>query len=62
MQWEGKIGPGFIVLLALAALTGAQWLFDSKANISERVAVIESQMKYLVSTVSRLENKLDRHP
>lgn len=60
MQWEGKIGPSFIVIVVLAALTGVQWAFDARANVSERVAVIETQMKYLVGSVGRLENKLDK--
>ena len=69
MQWEGKIGPSFIVVLALAILSGVSWLTDGRAAaliasaaLSERVDIIETQLKVVTGTVARIENKLDVAP
>lgn len=59
MQWKGDVGPAFVVTLALAVLTAVGWFTDSKAALSERVAVVETQLKSIVNSVSRIETKID---
>lgn len=61
MQWEGKIGPAFIVTLALAMLTGLGWLTDNRAAAlwTERIVRLETQMASVLRTGERIENKLD---
>lgn len=61
MKWEGKIGPAFVVTLALAVLTGLGWYTDSRASQvwTERVVRLETQMIAVVHSTERIENKID---
>lgn len=59
MQWDGKVGPSFIVVLALAGMQGLIWITDSKAGIDRRVAIIESTLSYLSPRIERIEQKID---
>lgn len=59
MNWDGRIGPGFIVILGLALLQGVSWATDGKAALSERMAVMETQLKWIVGSVARLEGRTD---
>ncbi len=61
MQWEGKIGPAFIVTCGLAAMTALGWYTDSRAAgvWTERVVRLETQMQNVIATSIRIEGKID---
>lgn len=59
MNWDGKINPTFVVTVALSVLTALGWLTDGKAALSERIAIMETQLKNLTGTVNRIELNLE---
>lgn len=58
-QWDGKIGPTFILALGLAALTGLNYLTDGKAALAQNIAVIETKLVNLSWRFERIERKVD---
>lgn len=58
LNWDGRVGPAFIVTLALALLTGLNWLSDSRAKSSERLSVVENQITTIASSVKRIEDRV----
>lgn len=61
MQWEGKIGPAFVVTVALAVLTALGWFTDGRASVlwTERIVRLETQVQSIIVTNTRIENKID---
>ena len=60
MMWEGKIGPSFIIVVALAILNGVNWLNDGKSVLSERIAVVETQLKSFGNSLTRIEQFMEQ--
>ncbi len=53
MQWNGQIGPAFIVAVGLAVIQGLTLYSDSKAAVGERLAKVETKIEFLVQSANR---------
>lgn len=53
MKWNGQIGPAFIVTVGLVVVQMLTLYSDSKAALSERLAIVETQIKFLVVSAQR---------
>ncbi len=48
MKWNGQIGPAFIVAVGLSVIQALTLYTDSKAALSERLAVVETKLNFLI--------------
>ncbi len=49
MQWNGQIGPAFIVAVGLAVIQALTLYSDSKAAVGERLAKVETKIEFLIT-------------
>lgn len=58
-QWDGRIGPAFIMTLGLAGVTALNFFYDNRAALAERLVRVETTIFHLGETVKRVEYKID---